>query len=70
MNTFFLSAVSQMTTIETDKRRRAVKIANAVNSIEGVLIPDKTNEFFLQWINGKISDEKLTELISSLCKMV
>lgn len=59
-----------MTTVETDKRRRAVKIANAINSIEGVPIPDETNEFFRQWIDGKISDEQLTEFMLSLCKRV
>ena len=39
------------------KRLRAVKIAQAINSIEGVYVPDETNESFSQWINGDITDE-------------
>ena len=39
------------------KRLRAVKIAQAINSIEGVPVPDETNESFSQWINGDITDE-------------
>ena len=30
---------------EKEKRQRAVKVAKAINSIEGVPIPDETNEF-------------------------
>ena len=44
-----------------EKRRRAVKVAKAINSIEGVPIPDETNEFFQQWIDSEISDDQLTE---------
>lgn len=59
-----------MTTDDIAKRRHAEQIAYAINSIEGVPIPDVTNEFFRQWIDGKISDEQLTELMLSLCKRV
>ena len=55
---------------EKEKRRRAVKIAKAINSIEGVPIPDETNEFFRQWIDGEISDDQLTEVMLSLCKRI
>ena len=53
---------------EKEKRRRAVKVAKAINSIEGVPIPDETNEFFQQWIDSEISDDQLTEV--SLCKRI
>ena len=53
-----------------EKRLRAVKIAKAINSIEGVPIPDETNEFFRQWIDGEISDDQLTEVMLSLCKRI
>ena len=46
-----------------EKRRRAVKVAKAINSIEGVPIPDETNEFFQQWIDSEISDDQLTEVM-------
>lgn len=55
---------------EKEKRLRAVKIAKAINSIEGVPIPDDTNEFFTQWIDGKITDEQLTTAMLSLCTKV
>ena len=55
---------------EKEKRLRAVKIAKAINRIEGVPIPDETNEFFKQWIDGEISDDQLTEVMLSLCKRI
>ncbi len=55
---------------DKEKRLRAVKIAKAINSIEGVSIPDDTNEFFTQWIDGKITDEQLTSSMLSLCTKV
>lgn len=55
---------------EKEKRLRAVKIAKAINSIEGVSIPDETDEFFRQWINGEITDEQLTTVMLSLCKRI
>ena len=56
-----------MTETEIAKRQRSVKIAKAINSIEGVPIPDETNEFFQQWIDSEISDDQLTEVMLSLC---
>ena len=53
-----------------EKRRRAVKVAKAINSIEGVPIPDETNEFLQQWIDSEISDDQLTEVMLSLCKRI
>lgn len=53
-----------------EKRRRAVKVAKAINSIEGVPISDETNEFFRQWIDSEISDDQLTEVMLSLCKRI
>ncbi|MER2149497.1 MAG: hypothetical protein ABS987_10155 [Ruminococcus sp.] len=53
-----------------EKRRRAVKVAKAINGIEGVPIPDETNEFFQQWIDSEISDDQLTEVMLSLCKRI
>ena len=53
-----------------EKRRRAVKVAKVINSIEGVPILDETNEFFRQWIDSEISDDQLTEVMLSLCKRI
>ena len=52
---------------EKEKRQRAVKIAKAINSIEGVPIPNETDEIFHQWIDGEITDEQLTEIMLSVC---
>ena len=59
-----------MTETEIAKRQRSVKIAKTINSIEGVPIPEETNEFFRQWINGEITDEQLTEIMLSMCKRI
>ncbi len=53
-----------------EKRRRAVKVAKAINGMQGVPIPDETNEFFQQWIDSEISDDQLTEVMLSLCKRI
>lgn len=55
---------------DKEKRLRAVKIAKAINSIEGVPIPEQTEEFFSMWIEGKITDEQLTSAMLSICKKV
>ena len=49
-----------------EKRLRAVKIAKTINSIEGVPVPEETEEIFSQWIDGKITDEQLTSAILSI----
>ena len=53
-----------------EKRLGAVKIAKAINSIEGVPTPDETNEIICQWIDGEISDDQLTDVLLSLCKRI
>ena len=55
---------------EKGKRQRAVKIAKAINSIEGVPVPNETDEIFRQWIDGEITDEQLTEIMLSMCKRI
>ncbi|MBR1483465.1 MAG: antitoxin VbhA family protein [Ruminococcus sp.] len=55
---------------DKEKRLRAVKIAKAINSIEGVPIPDETNDIYRQWIDGKITDEQLTSAMLSLCTKI
>ena len=55
---------------DKEKRLRAVKIAKAINSIEGVPIPEQTEEIFSMWIEGKITDEQLTSAMLSICVKV
>lgn len=49
-----------------EKRLRAVKIAKVINSIEGIPVPEETEEIFSQWIDGKITDEQLTSAMLSI----
>ena len=53
-----------MTTSEITKRRRAEKIAYAINSIEGVPVSEETRRLSSQWVNGEITLEQIrAELI-------
>ena len=53
-----------MTTSEITKRRRAEKIAYAINSIEGVPVSEETRRLSSQWVNGEITLKQIkAELI-------
>ena len=56
-----------MKNIDIDKRKRAVKIASAINSIEGVNISKNAEEIFKKWSDGKLTVEQLTSMMLSLC---
>ena len=52
-----------MQSVDLKKRRRAVKIANVVNSIEGVLASESSKLLSDRWSNGEITTEQMkTEL--------
>lgn len=48
-----------MPTLDLEKRKRAVKISKAINSIEGVPISEKAENVFSQWADGKITGEQM-----------
>ncbi len=48
-----------MQSVDLKKRRRAVKIANAVNSIEGVPASESSKLLSDRWSNGEISIEQM-----------
>ena len=49
---------------EKARRRRAGKLAYAINSIEGVPVSDDTKQLADKWVNGEISlDQIRQELI-------
>lgn len=53
-----------MQSVDLKKRKRAVKIANAVNSIEGVPASESSKLLSDRWSNGEISIEQMrTELL-------
>lgn len=41
------------------KRERAMKIAFAIGSIEGVPVSDKTKQLYLKWVNGELTQEQV-----------
>lgn len=52
-----------MSPTEIQKRKRAVKIANAINSIEGVPVSDFAKELSDKWAQGTISDSQMIEML-------
>ncbi|MEE0873945.1 MAG: hypothetical protein UIH27_10870 [Ruminococcus sp.] len=48
-----------MTTSEITKRKRAEKIAYAINSIEGVPVSKRTKRLSSQWVNGELTIEQI-----------
>ena len=53
-----------MQSVDLKKRRRAVKIANAVNSIDGVAASESSKLLSDRWSNGEITTEQMkTELL-------
>lgn len=53
-----------MQSVDLKKRRRSVKIANAVNSIEGVPASESSKLLSDSWSNSEITTEQMkTELL-------
>lgn len=54
--------------LDKEKRFRAVKIANAINSIEGVPLPDKVKQISERWANGEITSEQMKKEVIAIYK--
>ena len=50
-----------MSNIEIQKRNKAVKIADAINDINGVPVSDFAKELTKKWAEDTISDSKMIE---------
>ena len=48
-----------MSTVDLKKRKRAVKISKAINSIEGVHVSEKAEHIYSLWADGKITGEQM-----------
>lgn len=59
-----------MSPIEIQKRKRAVKVADAINSIEGVPVSAYAKELSEKWTQGIISDSQMIELLVNAHKKV
>ena len=46
---------------EIARRRRAEKLAYAINSIEGVPVSEDTKQLADKWVNGEISLEQIRQ---------
>ena len=46
---------------EKARRRRAEKLAYAINSIEGVPVSEDTKQLADKWVNGEISLEQIKQ---------
>ena len=57
-----------MSTVDLEKRKRAVKVSKAINSIEGVPVPEKTESIYSQWADGKITGEQMKAQILQMFK--
>ena len=57
-----------MTTDDIAKRRRAEKIAYAINSIEGVPVSDEVKKLSDQWVYGKITVKQIKKELTKKCK--
>lgn len=52
-----------MSSVEIQKRIRAVKIADAINGIEGVSLSDFAKDLSDKWVQGNISDSQTIEML-------
>lgn len=52
-----------MSPVEFQKRKRAVKIADAINGIEGVPVSDFAKDLSDKWAQGTISDSQMIEML-------
>ena len=48
---------------QIEKRTRAVKIADAINNIEGVPVSDRAKELSTLWINGSITSAEMKRIL-------
>lgn len=48
---------------QIEKRTRAVKMADAINNIEGVPVSDRAKELSALWVNGSISSAEMKRIL-------
>ena len=46
-----------------EKRLKAVKVSDAINNIEGVLISEKAKELSTLWANGELSSSEMKKIL-------
>lgn len=48
---------------QIEKRMKAVKMADAINNIEGVPVSDRAKELSALWVSGSISSEDMKRIL-------
>lgn len=48
-----------------EKRQAAVRVANAINAIEGVPVSDYAKLLSRRWVAGEITGEQMKELLAA-----
>ena len=48
---------------QIEKRTRAVKMADAINNIEGVPVSDRAKELSALWVSGSISSAEMKRIL-------
>ena len=46
-----------------EKRRKAVKVADAINNIEGVPVSGRAKELSTLWVNGELSSSEMKKIL-------
>ena len=59
-----------MSDVDIAKRRQAEKLAYAINSIEGVPVPDEVKLISARWVNGEITAEEMKLELTKMFKVV
>lgn len=59
-----------MSLTEYKKRKRAVKIADAISSINGVPVSDFAKELSDKWVQGNVSDTQMIETLVNAHKRI
>lgn len=57
-----------MQSVDLKKRRRAVKIANVVNSIDGVPVSKEVKLIQARFAKGELTSEQMKTEVISFCK--
>lgn len=57
-----------MPAVDRIKRKRAVKIATAINSIEGVPVSDKAKQLSERWASGEITGDQMKAQLLAIYK--
>ena len=55
-----------MESINIEKRKRALKAANAVSKVEGASSSKQAEQIFRQWAEGKLTNEQMKAKVLAL----